>query len=62
MCFVQQDANILVECGFMDDLEEAANVKWKTSMNCGVAKGICEYFGVAYVPPSKRGGITNGED
>lgn len=56
---------ILVECGFMDNLEEAKRMlNEKHQMNCavGVAKGICEYFGVAYVPPkAKEEGLQTGK-
>ncbi|NLL71839.1 MAG: hypothetical protein GX238_12015 [Epulopiscium sp.] len=41
----------------MDNLEEAKGMlNVKHQMNCAVAiaKGICDYFGVAYVPPKAK--------
>ncbi|PRZ13623.1 N-acetylmuramoyl-L-alanine amidase [Laceyella sediminis] len=48
---------VLVEYGFMDDpgLEEAAHMvdpKVQKAFAVTTAKGVCEYFGVKYVPDS----------
>lgn len=48
---------ILAECGFMDSSEEAKLMLDESHQaNCAraIAKGICDYFGVAYVPPKPK--------
>ena len=50
---------IICECGFMDNLKEAelmtdGNHQWKVAEAIG--KGICNYFGVKYVPRKEEGG------
>lgn len=50
---------VLIEFGFMDDpgLEEAVQMvdpKVQKAFAIAVAKGICEYFGVSYVPEKPR--------
>lgn len=44
---------VLCECGFMDNLAEAKlmlNEEYQWKVAEAIAKGICEYFGVKYVP------------
>lgn len=44
---------ILCECGFMDNLEEAKlmlDENYQQKVAEAIAKGICSYFGVKYVP------------
>ncbi|SFJ83467.1 N-acetylmuramoyl-L-alanine amidase [Thermoflavimicrobium dichotomicum] len=48
---------VLVECAFMDNLEEAKLLRSEAyRQECAeeLAKGICEAFGVPYVPPGNQ--------
>ena len=47
---------VLVECAFMDNLKEAQLLladAFRRECADEIAQGICEYFGVAYVPAAK---------
>lgn len=47
---------VLVECGFMDNLEEAkllVTEAYRAECALEIAKGICEYFGVPFVEVAK---------
>jgi len=49
--------SILVECGFMDNIEEAKLMLDENyQMKCAraIAKGICKYFGVEYKEETQK--------
>lgn len=58
--------SVLVECGFMDNLEEAkllVTEAYRAECALEIAKGICEYFGVPFVEVAKPESVvvTNPE-
>lgn len=51
---------LLVECGFMDNRKEAELLRSEQyRIDCAeeIAKGICEYYNVKYIPPIQEGEI-----
>jgi len=56
---------VLVECGFMTNYEEALLLKSESyRAECAeeLAKGICEYFGIAYVERKSEPSSSNSQE